>query len=412
MLRKWLPYGRVLSAALALGCPSATHGDEPTPTPSAATSKDDSYYAESSASEDAKGETFQERFPSGAVKIDRHVVQDAEGNYVNHGLWSQYDEQGHVVARGEFKWGQRHGVWSRVHRPTGKDLFSRPEYKGFQPPFVSEATFDHGQLHGLWTVYDARDRKASEFAFERGRRQGKSTWFVPSGRKVREENYHHDFLEGERLEWNAQNQVTSRRTFKNGRELAKKSKVYKPGVLETEAVYLLARKTAEVEYDWWNGQILEKPAGKDQVDQRHGPFVAWHPNGQKKLEGRYEDDRPVGKFVWWYDNGQKAIEGQYEAGLQAGDWVWWHANGQKALQGGYQTGAEYGKWTWWKTDGQVNNAMHFSEQEVSAVAMAPITPDSGELPTLQRAPVNEATPAAATTATASTTSSRKTRRLR
>lgn len=404
MLLKWLSYGGVFGAALALSTPSTVRGEEPAPAPAETKAPDSGYYAGSSASEDTKTETIQERFASGAVKVDRHVVQDAEGNYVNHGLWSQFDEKGRVVARGEYAWGQRHGVWSRVGRPTGKDLFSQPEYKGFQPPFVSEATFDHGQLHGTWTVFDAHNRKASEFTFERGRRQGKSTWFYLSGKKLREESYHQDQLDGERVEWTEKNQVSSRRMYKNGRELAKKTKLYKPGQPETEAIYLFARNVVEFDYDWWNNQVVEKVTGKHGADQRHGPFVAWHPNGQKKLEGRYEDDRPVGKFVWWYENGQKAIEGEYDAGQQAGAWVWWHPNGQKALQGGYQTGAEYGKWTWWKPDGQVSNAMHFSEQEGGAVAvMAPLTPDSGELPNLQRAPVHEASPTA-------TASARKTRR--
>jgi antitoxin component YwqK of YwqJK toxin-antitoxin module len=406
MSRRWLEIVRLLSVAAALGWPAATRGDEPAPAPEEPKPAEESgYYAGSPAGgEETKAEPIQERYPSGAVKIERHVVQDAEGNYVNHGLWTQFDEKGRITARGEYAWGQRHGVWSRIHRPNPKELFAQPEYAEFQPPFVSEATFDHGQLHGAWTVYDAKNRKASEFAFERGRRQGKSTWYHPSGRKFREENYHQDQLDGERLEWNANNQVTSRRMFKQGRELAKKVKAYSPGQPETEAIYLFARQIADIDYDWWNGMINVKVTGKDGNDQRHGPFLAWHQNGQKKLEGRYEDDRPTGKFVWWYENGQKAIEGEYTDGRQTGTWVWWHDNGQKALQGDYQAGAEIGKWTWWKPDGQVSNAMHFNEQQGAVASLAPLSPDLGSLPTLQRAPVSEAS------ATSSVRKSRRTAR--
>ena len=409
MLRKWLSYGRVLGAALALSLPSATHAEELMAVPAEAGDQDSDYYAGETSGDtvgaDSKTETIQERFASGAVKVERQVVQDAAGNYVNHGLWSQFDEKGRLVARGEYTWGQRDGAWSRIHLPTGKDLYSQPEYKAFQAPFVSEATFDHGQLHGTWTVYDARNRKASEFAFERGRRHGKSIWLQPYGKKRREEAYEQDHLDGERVEWNEKDQVTSRRMFKQGRELAKKTKLYRPGQSQTEAIYLFARKTAEIDYDWWNGAIVEKVTGKDGADQRHGPFVAWYPNGQKKLEGQYQDDKPVGKFVWWYDNGQKAIEGEYVVGQQTGTWAWWHANGQKALQGAYQSGAEFGKWTWWKQDGQVSNAMQFSEQDgdTAVASITPLTPELGNVPTLQPAPVKDTT---------TTASARKTRRTR
>ena len=33
-------------------------------------------------------EVIRERFPNSAVKVERHVTQDAEGNYYNHGLWT------------------------------------------------------------------------------------------------------------------------------------------------------------------------------------------------------------------------------------------------------------------------------------------------------------------------------------
>src|SRR5438045_1411801 len=41
-------------------------------------------------------ETIQERYPNRTVKVERQVIQDSAGNYINHGTWSQWDERGRL----------------------------------------------------------------------------------------------------------------------------------------------------------------------------------------------------------------------------------------------------------------------------------------------------------------------------
>jgi antitoxin component YwqK of YwqJK toxin-antitoxin module len=348
----------------------------------------------------AHPEMIQERYPNRAVKVERHVIQDASGNYVNHGLWTMFDEKGSVLGRGEYRYGERHGAWTRWHLTVASEMLSQAPYKHFQPPFVSEATFENGQMNGTWTIFDSKDQKISEFSFSYGERDGKSTWYYPSGEKMREIDFANGQINGVWQEWGPNKDVIRNETFDNGRRLAKKVDSYPNGGPKTEATYLFAREVLKCTYDWWNGAITTK-VEKEGKDQRNGPYISYHKNGQVESEGEYNDDLPIGKFNWWFENGQKAIEGEFDAGHQIGKWTWWHENGQKAASGDYVAGVESGKWTWWKEDGKVANAAKITERDADpmvaggkAVEISPSTSSAAPAPEIgmpAKLPVTKAT---------------------
>jgi antitoxin component YwqK of YwqJK toxin-antitoxin module len=354
--------------------PADMVADEPAPvavdeTPAAA---DDQPAAPDNSNE---AEVIQERYPNRAVKIERQVVQDASGNYVNHGKWTMYDEKGRTLARGEYRYGERQGPWTRWHLGGGKDMFSQAPYKQFQAPFVTEVTFENGRLSGAWTIYDNRDRKCSEFNFEHGERQGKSTWYYPNGSKMRELDFTAGQLDGHWLEWGTAKNLTMNDTYQNGQRLAKKIETHANGQTKSEGTYLFAREVLSTNYDWWNGTVTTT-AQKEGKDQKHGLCTTWYKNGQKETEGQYVNDVPVGHVTWWHENGQKAVEGQYANGDRIGSWTWWHQNGQKAVSGDFVKGVEIGKWTWWKEDGKVANSARITEGQSSLAADASISIDS------------------------------------
>src|SRR5262245_49211877 len=49
---------------------------------------------------DSVVEVIKERYPSGAIKIEREVTQDGEGNYLLHGAWRHFDDKGHLIIDG------------------------------------------------------------------------------------------------------------------------------------------------------------------------------------------------------------------------------------------------------------------------------------------------------------------------
>jgi antitoxin component YwqK of YwqJK toxin-antitoxin module len=302
---------------------------------------------------DANSEVIRERFPNSSVKVERHVTQDAEGNYYNHGLWTEWDEKGRLVGSGEYRYGKRNGRWLRWYGTTETPMLSGPLYKDFQSPFVAEATFEDGALHGTWKVFDSKNRKVSEWDFEHGERNGKSVWYFPNGQKRREVDYKQGEIDGEVIEWGPDYKVALREKYVDGRRLAPQVDNYSPGQKKSEGWILFAKEITKSNYDFWNGVATIQVVSTEGANQRDGLWTWWHKNGQKQMEGRYEADLPMSKFTWWYPNGQKQLEGEYANGKQQGKFTWWHPSGQKQLEGAYIAGVLSGKWSRWNADGRV-----------------------------------------------------------
>ena len=112
--------------------------------------------------EDAEAvETVRECYPDSATKISRHVTQNADYNYVNHGMWTSWNQRGEKLSQGEFRLGKRHGRWARLY--TLSELWKanipiRPE---IEQPFSSEISFNEGQLNGTWRISDNRGHPLS-----------------------------------------------------------------------------------------------------------------------------------------------------------------------------------------------------------------------------------------------------------
>jgi len=300
---------------------------------------------------DPVAEIVRERFPNRQVKIERHVSQDDYGNYINHGSWKQWDEQGNLVAQGEFKMGQRHGIWHRWHRRDESPLFTQVPYNQYQGPFISQTKFMDGKIDGHWIIFDAEQNKISDWAFAEGQRQGPSVWWYSNGRKMRELDYTAGNVNGFAREWSPEGKITADDKYIKGHKIASKTSYHSAAQKKAEGTYLFAKVVKQTDDDWWTA----KPATftREGKDVKHGVWTSWYPNGQEHIRGEYRDDQEVGKFTWWYANGQKALEGLYRDGKPNGLWVWWHENGQKATQGDYESGSLAGRWMGWTADGKL-----------------------------------------------------------
>jgi antitoxin component YwqK of YwqJK toxin-antitoxin module len=359
---------------LASTAPQASTFDAPTaldaPFPSnqsrsgaAALPSTDSTSANSTTADKAKSavEMVTERYADGTVHIERQVAQDDQGNYINHGSYTEYDARGVIIRKGEYRNGKQQGLWTR-HFDTGEgDLFSDDQDRFFTGPYISEASFADGQLNGTWVIRSRAQRKIIEFSFENGTRSGSSTWWYPSGEKRREVTYKDGKPVGELHEFDDHGNLYRKATFVDGRVLMHKVDRYASGQKYYEGWVLLPGTDGSVTFDWWNG-TAEAAAGSDtRGEQKHGLWTAWYPNGQKEAEGEYREDVPTGKFVWWYENGQKQAEGTYAEGQENGTWITWHSNGLKESQAEYLAGQLSGKWLSWKDDGQLNEIHDFAQ---------------------------------------------------
>lgn len=369
-----------LACLLGISCPTAwAQAPGRVPVPGAvvrALSPEDNYEGSDSAEAEAtddyadsdtdygddqrQTEIIRERYPNGNIKIERNITEDAAGNLVNHGRWTQWDQAGNVIGTGDFRMGKQHGRWVRYLGKNEGKMFSAAPYQQFERPFISEATFEEGKLQGTWYVIDARKRRIMQCEFEGDKPHGIATWWYASGQKMREVTYRNGKIDGELMEWNQSNQLVSADNYKEGRKHTVKVEWYAPGKKKAEGPYLMARQITEETYDWWTASVTSKSIGKEGVDQRHGNWTWWYPNGMKKMEGAYEENQPHGKFVWWYPNSQKYIEGSYSKGKQEGNWIWWHPNGLTQFKGEYIAGAQHGRWTGYDEAGKLIEVQDFT----------------------------------------------------
>ncbi|MBI3838958.1 MAG: hypothetical protein HY288_13635 [Planctomycetia bacterium] len=335
--------------------------------------QDPSESDESTSPDQSETEVITERYPDGAVKTEREVTQDTQGNYINHGAWEMWDQRGNPVAQGAYDHDNRTGTWIRWYRnPAEASMLTKAPYQQFSPPFISQATFDNGQLTGTWTIYHGKKRKISQWEFADGRRHGVAIWWHANGRKMREVQYREGEIDGELVEWGPEGTVLVKETYQFGRKLARKTSTHSGGKKKSEGMYLFAKDVEQTPDDWWN--CKPQVTIKQGKDERHGPWTSWYTNGQQQLEGTFEHDVQVGQFTWWHTNGQKAVDGRFESGKQDGPWTWWYPSGQKSIHGEYVHGNPTGRWTWWKEDGKVAQSADLSHSD-GVVIEAPETPD-------------------------------------
>ncbi|MCE9545737.1 MAG: hypothetical protein K8T25_09505 [Planctomycetia bacterium] len=303
-------------------------------------------------------ETIKERFPNGKVKIEREVIRDKDDNYVNHGAWKMWDEAGNVVAEGHFEFGHRQGAWTGWFMPNEVEMLTQMPYKQFQGPFISQAEFADGKLNGQWVVSDAKHNKVSEWGYAGGHRHGTWTTWYANGRKMREVHYNNGDLDGEVAEWSPEGVQVTKEVYQGGRKLARKVEFHSERQKKSEGMFLFAKLELQQDDDWWNAKLAKfVTVGKD---ERHGDWMAWHPNGQVQMQGKYEHDLPVGPFTWWFANGQKSVVGGFVNGQRNAEWTWYHQNGQKASHGEFTLGGPSGLWVWWSDAGKVAQKVNYS----------------------------------------------------
>ncbi len=328
-------------------------------------------------------EVISERYPNGAVRIRREVTQDEGENFVNHGGYEAYDQQGNLVMSGRYEMGKMVGVWSRTVAGAeinlGVDAVVDRQFRG---PFVSSVEFVSGDMHGTWTIVDQANHKLIEWQFEAGKPKGIWLWYHSNGRKRKQVEYDDAIIKGVVTEWGVDGKIAAETQYVDGRRRTPKATYYQDGKQKkSEGVYLMARDNSLVTYDWGTTKVKVEVLGKAGPDVKDGLWTYWHPSGQVQMTGEYKEGISVGIFTWWYANGQKQAEGEYVDGQQQGPWTSWYSNGLKQSQGDFERGTPTGKWRTWNADGRVAEAQQFHAATEEVIVQEPVDKqEPGHLP--------------------------------
>jgi antitoxin component YwqK of YwqJK toxin-antitoxin module len=325
-------------------------------------------------------EVIRERYPDGKVKIERQVVLDDTGNYVNHGEWKLLSPKGDAIAQGNFDMGKRTGPWMRWHSPKDTALLNEFPFKNFRPPFQSSVNFVNDKMDGEWLITDSAQRKCAQIAIAAGKRNGVSTIWLPNGTIYSQATYEQGTPTGDVLEVDPKNGQPKRvATYSDGRKLTTNTvKGRNPKHKKSEEQYLEPKTVQQTADDFWTMKFAEYTSEGEAM--RHGPSRVWFDNGQIQQEGAYQFGKKQGTFTYYYDNGQVAATGEFRDDQPEDVWVWWHRNGQKATVGKYETGRLIGDWRWWSEDGKLANQVTYSEPSAPAQVGAEAPVETGMAP--------------------------------
>jgi antitoxin component YwqK of YwqJK toxin-antitoxin module len=149
------------------------------------------------ATPDQEGaELIRQRFPNGAVQIERWVKEDGKGNIVNHGSFTEFAANGSIITSGNYHLGQREASWTKQITAEEAKKLVPALGKGFTAPFTSQAEFRSGKLHGDWILTDSKGNIVFTWGMEAGQRHGSSTFYGPKGEVTQSITYDKNVAHG------------------------------------------------------------------------------------------------------------------------------------------------------------------------------------------------------------------------
>ncbi len=295
-------------------------------------------------------ECVLQRDADGRVRVQREVHQNAQGDYVNHGVWREWDDAGRLIGQGRYESGKPTGPWMRWAAVEDLSPPLAERVAGFTGPFLSQANYCDGRLEGVWSIYDAESRLVSEVRFREGLRDGATIDWTPAGQICRRWHFERGRPSGELQTLSERGGLVTAARFESGREVIQRSEHYENGRLKSRVEWLGGVQRPVESDDPRRLRLARFEASGDEL--RSGLREAWWPNGRPKLRVEYRLGKAVGAARWWHENGQLALCGGYDEGLASGQWNWWRESGLKAASCRYEKGRPAGEWSLWAADGQ------------------------------------------------------------
>ena len=312
---------------------------------------------DTSSPADQESELVRQRFANGKVHIERWVAESPEGDFVNHGTFTEFNAKGETVATGEYRMGRRDGAWSKQIPLAATQQLANTIDRGFVPPFLSKADFANGIMTGDWTLADSRGNLVFALSFKDGKRNGVSSFFNSRGEVIRTISYVDNLADGPVKLVVRKDQSPMDIQFSKGMMMDTLEEYYpqvrgKKRVLKSQEEVLVPTPVNLASHDWEKNVIrYRKYESVDKV--RHGRSVTFFANGQRESEGQYEQGKRTGTFVWWYSNGQQKTIGTYKNNETEGRWTWWHQNGMREARADFIGGVRKSALSVWDQDGRL-----------------------------------------------------------
>ena len=134
------------------------------------------------------------------------------GKYVNQkkdSVWSFLDQYGNYISRDSYKNGEKHGKCVLFYA-------FNPELDEGQPNLLEVVVYFNGEKEGEYTKYYRNGKKMVQGNYALNEKEGKFTTYYSSGKKKTVIHYKHGIKNGYKLNYDGNEEETSKQFYRNG----------------------------------------------------------------------------------------------------------------------------------------------------------------------------------------------------
>ncbi|QEC68406.1 tetratricopeptide repeat protein [Panacibacter ginsenosidivorans] len=369
---------------------------------------------------------------NGAYKtFSSNGVLTMEGTYDQDklsGQWKEYYDSKALKSEYSYNNGSINGLYKSYHE-NGK-LSETLQYangkadgkeEGFDEDGIkySESIYENGKLReltffdkkgqtvnsfttrkgaGNLAFYDAFGTKDNEASFNKeGYRDGKSTYYFPSGKISTEANYKEGSLDGERTIYFANGQISEKMNFTDNEENGMLRSFHINGNLKFTGYFKSGRREGEhISYNQFGTPVVSyyylnndqdgyttyySANGKKDYEEQYyrgwlkkavqydtlgnvlavsdfpggtGELIYKHYNGKVYIKASYKNYMTQGKYEAFYFDGAPRMTLFYKNGYKDSIAKTYYYNGKLQNEGRYTLGEKTGEWKYYYENGTIN----------------------------------------------------------
>ncbi len=160
----------------------------------------------------AKNNYFNKGKDSYASTYHKNGKLMSMGKYVDQkkdSVWVFLDQWGNYISRDTYKKGKKHGKCVLFYAYN-------PKIDEGQPNLLEVTFYNHGEKDGEYTKYYKNGKKMIHGNYVLNEKEGKFTTYYSTGKKKTEIHYKHGIKNGYTLNYDGNEEVTSKQFYKNG----------------------------------------------------------------------------------------------------------------------------------------------------------------------------------------------------
>ena len=326
-----------------------------------------------------------------------------------------YSPIGTVLSKGNFKAGERDGVWNFYHE-NGVIEKTSTYVDGYSQGVVKKY-FNTGKLEFLYKVTDNyADSRFYEYYkngktycegwYSEGNKTGEWLYYYPNGKLSNRAYYLDDEKVGKDYTYDLNGNISGIDVLENGQlieiidydtsgnELTRIDMrqpevtaifYYDDGKTKVSEGHYFSG-TANNEFNWYHPNGKTRTSGSYINGDRHGPWKWYFYNGNLSASCNYVYGERTGDYLDYYEDGTLREKTPYDRGSINGLQEVYHENGKLSHTREYKNGKRHGKMTFYSEDGEIEHFRYYHQGTV--IAYSYLNTDGVEV---KRIPISDQT---------------------